>query len=46
MNELESTGALQRSNRMDIESLLNPEGETEHLGGDAVKDIFNAVMEA
>jgi len=46
LNKLESTGALQRSNRMDLVELLNPAVEA-HMFSDATdKDIFNAVLEA
>ena len=46
LDELENTGTLQHSNRMDISELLNPANEAH--GKDTVtdKDIFDAVMEA
>lgn len=33
LNKLESTGALQHVNRMDIDALLNPAGESQLLDG-------------
>lgn len=46
LNSLVVTGALQKKNRMDIESLLNPVGESHVLTETSDKDIYKAVMEA
>ena len=46
LDELESTGVLQRSNRMSISDLLNPVDEAHFLVTTTDEDIFNAVMEA
>lgn len=46
LDELESTGVLQRSNRMSISDLLNPVDEAHFLVATSDEDIFNAVMEA
>ena len=42
---LEVTGALQRSNRMDIMELLNPVTESSHVFDVGNEDIFQAVMD-
>jgi hypothetical protein len=44
LDDLEATGALQRSNRMDIAELLNPVVESHNLSTDEY--IFNCVMDA
>jgi hypothetical protein len=46
LNDLEATGALQRSNRMAIEDLLNPLEETHHIFQATDQDICDAVMDA
>ena len=46
LDELENTGALQRSNRMDLLELLNPANEAHGMNEVTDKDIFDAVMEA
>ena len=43
LDELESTGALQRANRMDINTLLNPAHESQLLDDTLDQDIFEAV---
>ena len=45
LDDLESTGALQPSNRMSIKSLLNPPGESSTVDKTTDLDIFHAVME-
>ena len=45
-DELENTGALQHSNRMDISKLLNPANEAHGMDTVTDKHIFDAVMEA
>ena len=45
LDDLVSTGALQKRNRMDLESLLNPSGEAQVLVETSDHEIFNAVME-
>ena len=45
LDDLESTGALQPSNRMSIKSLLNPPGESSTMDKTTDLDIFHAVME-
>ena len=45
LDVLEATGALQRSNRMDITELLNPVAESSHVFDAGNKDIFQAVMD-
>lgn len=45
LDELENIGALQRSNRMELEEILNPPGE-DGIEEATDEDIFNAVMEA
>lgn len=48
LDKLENIGALQRSNRMELEEFLNPPDEAHPFDIDTVtdKDIFDAVMEA
>jgi hypothetical protein len=46
LDELESTGALQHSNQIDISDLLNPADEAHFLSLTTDEDIFNAVVEA
>jgi len=46
LNDLVSRGALQRQNRMDITTLLNPHGESYVLTEANDKDIYHAVMDA
>ncbi|KAH9050854.1 hypothetical protein EDB83DRAFT_2316979 [Lactarius deliciosus] len=46
LDELESTGALQRSNRMPLSDLLNPADEAHFASTTTDEEIFNAVMEA
>jgi hypothetical protein len=46
LDGLERTGALQKSNRMDIESLLNPDGESHVLTESSDREIYQAVMDA
>ena len=46
LDELEATGALQRSNRMDLAELLNPAVEAHDLFEATDEDIFQAVMDA
>lgn len=43
---LVATGALQMSNRMDIESLLNPVGESHAMTEASDQEIYEAVMDA
>lgn len=45
LDELESTGALQHSNQIDISDLLNLADEAHFLSSTSDEDIFNAVME-
>ena len=45
LDVLEATGALQRSNRMDITELLNPVAESSHVFDAGDEDIFQAVMD-
>jgi hypothetical protein len=45
LDNLMQTGALQKSNCMDIESLLNLAGESSDLTETSDKEIFDAVME-
>ncbi len=44
LDDLQGTGVLQSRNRMDIESLLNPEIENMDIEETTDKDIFDAVM--
>ena len=46
LDGLVATGALQKTNRMDIESLLNPVGESHNLMETSDREIYKAVMEA
>jgi len=46
LNDLVSRGALQRQNRMDITTLLNPHGESYVLTEANDEDIYHAVMDA
>lgn len=46
LDDLVATGALQRANRMDIESLLNPEGESHLLTETSDREIYQAVIDA
>ena len=46
LDDLESTGALQATNRMSIEALLNPEGERETMDESTDEEIYQAVMDA
>ncbi|KIM36654.1 hypothetical protein M413DRAFT_424331 [Hebeloma cylindrosporum] len=46
LDDLVATGALQRTNRMDIEALLNPEGESHVLTETSDREIYQAVMDA
>ncbi|KAI9443891.1 hypothetical protein H4582DRAFT_1807664 [Lactarius indigo] len=46
LDELESTGVLQRSNRIPLSDLLNPADEVHFLNTTMDEEIFNAVMEA
>lgn len=46
LDDLVATGALQKTNRMDIESLLNPEGESHVLTETSDREIYQAVMDA
>lgn len=46
LDDLVATGALQRMNRMDIESLLNPAGESHILTETSDVEIYQAVIDA
>lgn len=46
LDDLVATGALQTRNRMDINSLLNPEGESQIMTETSDKEIYHAVMDA
>ena len=46
LDDLQSTGALQRSNRMNIAELLNPATETTNVFDATDEDIFQSVMDA
>jgi hypothetical protein len=46
LDDLIATGALQRSNRMDIDSLLNPVGESHVLTEVSDVEIYQAVVDA
>ena len=46
LNDLESTGVLQHSNRMDIAGLLNPAAEMSDIFEATNEDIYQSVMEA
>ena len=47
LDDLVATGALQKTNRMDIESLLNPAGEShDQLAKTSDREIYQAVVDA
>ena len=46
LDDLVATGALQKTNRMDIESLLNPAGESHDLTETSDMEIYQAVVGA
>lgn len=46
LDELVATGVLQKGNQMDIESLLNPLGESHVMTETSDKEIYQAVMDA
>jgi hypothetical protein len=46
LDDLVATGALQTNNRMDIESLLNPAGESHVLTETSDKEIYQAVIDS
>jgi hypothetical protein len=46
LDDLEATGALQRSNQMDIAAFLNPAVESHNMFEVTDEDIFEAVMDA
>lgn len=46
LNRLQQTGTLQAGNRMSIENLLNPEGESDPMDDTSMKDILYAVVHA
>lgn len=46
LDALTEKGVLQKSNRMDIESLLNPAGESHVLSETSDREIYQAVMDA
>lgn len=46
LDDLVATGALQKMNRMNIESLLNPEGESHVLTETSNREIYQVVMDA
>ena len=46
LDDLVSTGALQLKNRMDIESLLNPIGESQVLTEMSDREIYQAIIDA
>ena len=46
LDDLVATGALQKGNRMDIESLLNPAGESHILTETSDEEIYQAVIDA
>lgn len=46
LDDLVATGVLQKENRMEIDSLLNPEGESQTLTETSDKEIYQAVMDA
>jgi len=46
LDDLVATGALQKNNRMDIESLLNPEGESHVMAESTDMEIYQDVMDA
>jgi DDE superfamily endonuclease len=46
LNDLVATGALQETNRMDIDSLLNPVGKSHDLTETSDDEIYQAVIDA
>lgn len=46
LDDLVATGALQKSNQMDLESLLNPAGESHVLMEGSDHEIYQSVMDA
>ena len=46
LDDLVLTGALQKTNRMDVKSLLNPAGESQILIETSDAEIYHAVMDA
>jgi hypothetical protein len=46
LDELESTGALQHTNRMNIDTLLNPAHESQLLDDTSDEEIFKAVQDS
>ncbi|KIJ98731.1 hypothetical protein K443DRAFT_626750 [Laccaria amethystina LaAM-08-1] len=46
LDDLVATGALQTKNRMDINALLNPEGESQILTETSDEEIYHAVMDS
>jgi hypothetical protein len=46
LNDLVATGALQTKNQMDLESLLNPEGESHFLFEASDEEIYQAVVDS
>lgn len=46
LDDLIATGALQKTNQMDIKSLLNPAGESHNLTETSDTEIYQAVMDA
>jgi len=46
LNELETTGALQARNRMDLDALLNPEDEAQDMEETTDEEICQAVLDA
>lgn len=46
LDNLVATGALQTKNQMDINALLNPEGESQIMTEMSDKEIYHAVMDA
>lgn len=46
LDELVATGALQTKNRMDIDALLNPEGESQVLTETSDEEIYHGVMDS
>jgi len=46
LDDLVTTGALQKSNQMDLESLLNPAGESHILTEGSDCEIYQSVMDA
>ena len=46
LDDLVSTGVLQKDNRMDIEALLNPVEESQAMDGTTDEEIYRAVLAA